>query len=294
MINYYEVLGVNIKAEAIVIRSAYKAMVQKYHPDKAVGQKQIDKYLEKTKLINEAYNVLSDEAKRQKYDEELSNNKSEKNLNNEGFKKDNDSSSKKQSNQSSDDWETVIKYFPDVNTYYNELEEISEVLAGEFKLYILNEKEFKKAKDFYEKLKKRFFYDVFGNYKECQYFGLWLLKNKKKELFLEFREIFCLMSKSIDSKELIYKFCEERNLMYDVNNEINKPYKQKIKKGIKEIVFFVKYGISIPAILLSYDFVYDEINYNEYLFVILSWLFFIFISKFINKFLEKNCKPKAP
>jgi cation transport ATPase len=103
MINYYEVLGVNIKAESIVIRSAYKAMVQKYHPDKAVGQKQIDEYLEKTKLINEAYNALSDEVKRNKYDEELSkNNNSEKNHSNEGFKKDSDSSNKKQSNQSSD------------------------------------------------------------------------------------------------------------------------------------------------------------------------------------------------
>jgi curved DNA-binding protein CbpA len=289
MINYYEVLGVNIKAEAIVIRSAYKAMVQKYHPDKAVGQKQIDEYLEKTKLINEAYDVLSDEVKRNKYDEELSNNKSEKNQNNEGFKKDNDSSSKKQSNQSSDDWETVIKYFPDVNTYYNELEEISEVLAAEFKLYILNEKEFKKAKGFYEKLKKRFFGDIFGDNKECNDFALWLLKNKKKELFLEFREIFCLMSKSIDSKELIYKFCEERNLMYDANDEINKPYKQKIKKGIKRIVFFIKYIISIPAILLSFGFVHDGVNYNQYLLVfivILFWLFFIFISKLINKLLE--------
>jgi hypothetical protein len=285
--NYYQILGVDKNAETIVIRSAYKAMVQKYHPDKAVDQKQIDKYLEKTKLINEAYNVLSDEFKRKQYDEGfLKNKKSEKTQNNEGVKKDSDPSSKKQSNPSSDDWETVIKYFPDVNIYYTELKEVSEVLAAEFKLSILNKKEFKKAKAFSEELKKQFFYDVFGNYKECHDFSLWLLKNKKKELFLEFREIFCIMSKSIDSKDLIYKFCEERNLMYDVNDEINKPYKQKIKKGIKKIVFFVKYGISIPAILLSYGFAYDEINYNEYLFVILSWLFFIFISKFINKFLE--------
>jgi curved DNA-binding protein CbpA len=185
MINYYELLGVDIKAEAIVIRSAYKAMVQKYHPDKAVDQKEIDKYLEKTKLINEAYNVLSDEFKRKQYDERfLKNKKSEKTQNNEGVKKDSDSSSKKQSNQSSDDWETVIKYFPDVNTYYNELKEISEVLAAEFKLSILNKKEFKKAKAFSEELKKRFFGDIFGDNKECNDFALWLLKNKKKELFL--------------------------------------------------------------------------------------------------------------
>lgn len=248
MINYYELLGVDIKAEAIVIRSAYKAMIQKYHPDKAVGQKQIDEYLEKTKLINEAYNVLSNEVNRKKYDEELSKaNKSEKTQKDEGFKKDSDSTSKKQSNQSSDDWETVIKYFPDVNIYYNELKEISEVLAAEFKLYILNEKEFKKAKDFSEKLKKRFFYEIFGNSKECQDFGLWLLKNKKRDNFLEFRDLFGLMSKSIDSKALIYKFCKENNILYDYSDKKKTPR----KNNAYNVIMFIIINTVIFSILIS-------------------------------------------
>lgn len=102
MINYYEVLGVDIKAEAIVIRSAYKAMSQKYHPDKAIGQKQIDEYLEKIKLINEAFGVLSDQIKRKKYDEGLSKNKkSEKTQSDEDSKKYKHSFDKSKSNQES-------------------------------------------------------------------------------------------------------------------------------------------------------------------------------------------------
>jgi hypothetical protein len=116
----------------------------------------------------------------------------------------------------------------------NELKEISEVLAAEFKLSILNKKEFKKAKAFSEELKKRFFGDIFGDNKECNDFALWLLKNKKKELFLKFRDLFWLMSKSIDSKELIYKFCEEKNLIYgkysdEVKSKKAKDNAEKIK-----------------------------------------------------------------
>ena len=33
--NYYELLGLHYEAEDIVVRAAYKALAQKYHPDKA-------------------------------------------------------------------------------------------------------------------------------------------------------------------------------------------------------------------------------------------------------------------
>jgi molecular chaperone DnaJ len=61
--DYYETLGVNKNASKDEIKKAFYKLAQKYHPDKKGGNEA------KFKQINEAYQVLSDEAKRSKYDQ---------------------------------------------------------------------------------------------------------------------------------------------------------------------------------------------------------------------------------
>jgi curved DNA-binding protein len=63
--DYYKILGVERKASTDEIRSAYRKLAMKYHPDKNPGDKKAE---EKFKEINEAYQVLSDEQKRAHYD----------------------------------------------------------------------------------------------------------------------------------------------------------------------------------------------------------------------------------
>lgn len=64
--DYYEVLGVAKGASADEIKKAYRKMAIKYHPDKNPGDKEAE---EKFKEAAEAYDVLSDQSKRQKYDQ---------------------------------------------------------------------------------------------------------------------------------------------------------------------------------------------------------------------------------
>lgn len=64
--DYYEVLGVDKKASADDIKRAYRRLAIKYHPDKNPGNKEAE---EKFKECAEAYEVLSDETKRQRYDQ---------------------------------------------------------------------------------------------------------------------------------------------------------------------------------------------------------------------------------
>jgi curved DNA-binding protein len=64
--DYYETLGVSKTATKEEIRSAFRKLARKYHPDVAKDKKAAE---EKFKQINEAYEVLSDPAKRQKYDQ---------------------------------------------------------------------------------------------------------------------------------------------------------------------------------------------------------------------------------
>ena len=64
--DYYEVLGVDKNASADEIKKAYRKKAIQYHPDKNPGDKNAE---EKFKEAAEAYDVLSDPQKRQRYDQ---------------------------------------------------------------------------------------------------------------------------------------------------------------------------------------------------------------------------------
>jgi len=64
--DYYELLGVDRKAGADEIRSAYRKLALKYHPDRNPNDQEAEA---KFKAISEAYDVLSDEKKRALYDQ---------------------------------------------------------------------------------------------------------------------------------------------------------------------------------------------------------------------------------
>ena len=63
--DYYEVLGVNKSASADQIKSAYRKLAVKFHPDKNKGDKAAE---EKFKEASEAYHVLSNSERKQNYD----------------------------------------------------------------------------------------------------------------------------------------------------------------------------------------------------------------------------------
>ena len=64
--DYYELLGVPRESSADQIKKAYRKLAMKYHPDRNQGDSVAE---EKFKEVSEAYEVLSDTQKRQRYDQ---------------------------------------------------------------------------------------------------------------------------------------------------------------------------------------------------------------------------------
>ena len=63
--DYYEVLGVDKNADEKEIKSAFRKLAKKYHPDVSKEPDAAEKFKE----VQEAYEVLSDENKRKMYDQ---------------------------------------------------------------------------------------------------------------------------------------------------------------------------------------------------------------------------------
>lgn len=64
--DYYRILGITMQASSSEIKSAYRSMSMKWHPDRNPG-KDVTSIMQD---INEAYAILKDETKRRRYDEE--------------------------------------------------------------------------------------------------------------------------------------------------------------------------------------------------------------------------------
>lgn len=69
MSDYYAILGVSRDAEDVVIRAAWRALAQKYHPDKFDGPADVAQ--KKMQEINNAYSVLADPGRRADYDRDF-------------------------------------------------------------------------------------------------------------------------------------------------------------------------------------------------------------------------------
>jgi DnaJ-class molecular chaperone len=201
--DHYRILGVIQDAEDIVIKAAYRALAQRYHPDKWAGSP--EEATMRMSEINKAFSVLSDQIKRKQYDINLSSN--EYNEPEEDFSNtvdENDFGTSLDYN-----WSTVVKYFPDLEDIFNDLSKISRPLAQTYKVYLLEKKEFTKRKVIADKLEREFLEKYFGTNEEIIKFSKflmgWGVKNAAKEL----NQVINLLGNDIQSKSIINKILED-------------------------------------------------------------------------------------
>src|SRR5215813_12677774 len=70
--DYYGVLGVTPESDSAEIKKAYRALVQKYHPDRLRDREEVTHASERMIEINEAFAILADTKRRAQLDRELS------------------------------------------------------------------------------------------------------------------------------------------------------------------------------------------------------------------------------
>ena len=210
--NYYQILGVVQDAEDFVIRAAYKALVQRYHPDKYQGSK--DEAASKMHLINEAYEVLSDINKRSMYDEELRDRAS--------------SSSEQDSNSQSREWDLAVRYHPDLTNAVKLLNQFSDELAQQFRTTVLREKLFDGGIELTERMIQEFLEERFGTDRKVLKFARELIQAGDKDAAKELNELVHLFGDSMDFNRVYI------DIQKKYRPEIYAQQKEEIHKKLEE------------------------------------------------------------
>ena len=179
--DYYRILGVLDDAEDVVIKAAYRALAQRYHPDKWRGDP-----AEATKRMSElntAYGILSDRAKRTAYDSKR--DKTQFGANDSGATQDEDTSDVLAVNK---DWAIAKKYHPEVGEAERQLNAMSHALGFTFKLTLLESKRFSDYEPVARELEKKFLAKYFGNEREGQQFAKELILEGRRDAAKELNE----------------------------------------------------------------------------------------------------------
>jgi DnaJ-domain-containing protein 1 len=152
--DYYKILGVLPEAEDIVIKAAYKALAQRYHPDKWSGDPA--EANRRMAAINEAYGVLSDPSKRKQYDQSRS----------DAYQPDDETGNNDAAEgmaSLTSDWELAVRYYPSLNYTLAALQRIDKTLGFTFMLILLENQSFSKSYEVAHKIETDYLKKYFGN-----------------------------------------------------------------------------------------------------------------------------------
>ncbi len=261
MKDYYRTLGVLDDAEDIIIRAAYKALAQRYHPDKWKGDPQ--EANKRMSDINEAYDVLSDSTKRKKYDEEYFRNRARDESTEE------DESDANFISEEDEAWQIACEFFPKIKEEYLHLSKISKILANTFKATVINNQDFNSSTTVKNKLESDYLKRYYGEDLQIQNLVKELLISGYQKAAVRINKVVRALGKSASYEKIENKILEE---FPETKRCINLFYKSKYSDQLKkntisprDIVRLFKYikpNVEITARQLFWgDLVFDfEVN----------------------------------
>ena len=153
----YRALGVLPDAEDIVVAAAYRALAQRYHPDRWQGDPA--EAHRRMSDINYAYSILGDRTKRSEYDRTWDRRQNSK------YPSEDQAQSQAFSaalDELEGRWGIAAGVFPVINTHRARLARISTSLAFSYVNILLETKAFQRNKDVADKLERAFLERYFG------------------------------------------------------------------------------------------------------------------------------------
>ncbi len=199
-IDFYVVLGVLTDAEDVVIKAAYRALAQRYHPDRWVGD--AAEAHQRMARINEAYEVLGDKARRATYDKGRAGSQAEYSPDEEDDKSEAFTSALHEVDER---WDTACGFFPDLVQLRARLARINTSLAFSFVTSLLESKGFTKREAFATHLEQAFLERHFGSNKEILKFVRLLIFSGNRAAVKELNQLVDVMGSDLDPNLLIQR-----------------------------------------------------------------------------------------
>lgn len=246
MKDYYAILGVVSSAEDAVIRAAWKALAQRYHPDRFVGD--VAKANARMAEINEAYNVLLDPAQRKTYDK--SRVGKEGNFGDWVHEEEADEAAGN-TDPFEKDWVLAVSFYPDLVDINNQLSEISHLLAFSYRAGLLELKAFKDRKKLAEAAEKSFLQSYFGSNPAIVDFARELVLAGNKAAAKALNDAIRVLGSDVPTDIVINKICKDFNIAPALNPEeeemrLRKKYSLGVPLNMAEIRFLKNRGLNWP------------------------------------------------
>jgi curved DNA-binding protein CbpA len=203
--DYYAILGALPSAEEVVIRAAYKALAQRYHPDRYEGP--VEEAHKRMVEINEAYGVLSDHGSRKEYDRLR------------GSEAQNASSYFDESTKFASsydplvhDWAVALTYYPDLIRLESSLSRISWRLAFAYKAYLLESKKFDERSSIAAAMEHQFLELYFGTNPTIVRFAKHLISKGNKPAAKSLNDAIRVLGEPSHPDEIIKRIAEKHGL----------------------------------------------------------------------------------
>lgn len=204
--NYYDVLGVMPTAESVVITAAYRALANRYHPDKNIA----DPIGSSSKMaeVNAAYETLSDPEKRKRYDQSLKENSRESKIaDNETSEAFSDALSALEAK-----WSIAVKVFPDLILIRSRLDKIASSLSFSFVSYLLETKDFESRQKIAKSLEDKYFQTYFGENQKIVDFAKEIIELDVRQALVALNNYLEVLGSEIDPQPIINAISKEYNL----------------------------------------------------------------------------------
>lgn len=206
--DYYAVLGVLPDAEDIVIRAAYKALAQRYHPDRMAGPKAAANA--RMAGINEAYAVLSDAEKRKTYDKlrDARNGPGEEQF--DGCEEE----APPVDDPLEKDWRIAVKFYPDLAQIEKRLSQFSWKLASTYRAYLLESREFEPRESLALLMEQHFLNTYFGSNAKNLDFARKLILARQRKAAQALNETIRVLGGSADPNRVIGQIARDFNIRH--------------------------------------------------------------------------------